>query len=173
LAALNDSEAGCASIGMSTTVTKVIAFTLAAGIAGLGGALYGGMQRDVGPNDFQMLVSLILLLTITLGGIDTVGGAFAAAMFYALQPVIQRNIHIPEITFLLVGLGAVGLGRNPGGIVGQLFGAVDHLRLLGNRIREAREPSPDFGLFEPALEPLPGPAVALEPGPGRDRVAVH
>src|SRR6185437_15686952 len=46
LAALNDSESACASIGMSVVATKVAAFTVAAGIAGLGGALYGGLQGD-------------------------------------------------------------------------------------------------------------------------------
>lgn len=133
LAALNDSEAACASVGMSVTATKVAAFTIAAGIAGLGGAFYGGMQGDVGPNDFQMLTSLILLLTITLGGIDTVVGAFAAAMFYSLTPVLQQHVHISNITFLLVGLGAVSLGRNPGGFAGQLAGVVERIRSARTR----------------------------------------
>lgn len=128
LSALNDSEPACASIGMSVTATKVAAFALAAGVAGLGGAFYGGVQGDVGPNDFQMLTSLILLLTITLGGIDTVAGAFAAALFYALTPVLQQHVHVADLTFLLVGLGSVSLGRNPGGITGQLGDAIDRLR---------------------------------------------
>ena len=73
---------------MNVTVTKVVAFTLAAGIAGLGGAAVRRAGRDrSGPTDFAMLVSLILLLIIALGGIDTVAGAFAAAMLYALSPV--------------------------------------------------------------------------------------
>jgi len=120
LAALNDSEVACASIGMDITLTKVVAFTLAAGIAGLGGALYGGWQGQVSPNDFQMLISLIILLILALGGLDTVAGAFAAALFYALQPVIQQHVPIANFTGLLVGLGAVSLGRNPSGIVGQV-----------------------------------------------------
>ena len=133
LSSLNDSESACASIGMSVTATKVAAFTVAAAIAGLGGALYGGLQGDVGPNDFQMLTSLILLLTITLGGIDTVAGAFAAAMFYSLTPVLQQHVHVADLTFLLVGLGAVSLGRNPGGFAGQIGMAADQLRSVAAR----------------------------------------
>jgi branched-chain amino acid transport system permease protein len=144
LSALNDSESACASIGMSVTATKVAAFTVAAGIAGLGGALYGGVQGDVGPNDFQMLTSLILLLTITLGGIDTVAGAFAAAMFYSLTPVLQQHVHVNEITFLLVGLGAVSLGRNPGGFAGQLGDAVERIRALTGRLGQAGRPAPEL-----------------------------
>jgi branched-chain amino acid transport system permease protein len=139
LAALNDSEVACVSIGMSTTTTKVVAFTLAAGIAGLGGALYGGWQGQVGPADFTTLVSLILLLLIALGGLGTVAGAFAAALFYALQPVIQSHVHISNFTGLLVGLGAVSLGRNPGGVVGQVSDAIDRARAWSaERGRESR-----------------------------------
>ena len=128
LAALNDSEVACASLGMNITVTKVVAFTMAAGIAGLGGALYGGWQGQVGPADFAMLTSLTLLLIITLGGIDTVAGAFAAAMLYALSPVLQKHVHIPSLTYLLIGLGAISLGQETGGLAGRATQAADWLR---------------------------------------------
>jgi branched-chain amino acid transport system permease protein len=135
LAALKDSEAACASIGMNPTATKVTVFTLSAAIAGIGGALYGGWQVEVSPTDFEWLVSLILLLLITIGGIGTVGGAFAAAMFYALSPVIQNHVHISEVTYLLVGLGGMFVGRNPGGFAGQIGMLIDRLR-EGRELRE-------------------------------------
>jgi branched-chain amino acid transport system permease protein len=146
LAALNDSEVACASIGMDITLTKVVAFTLAAGIAGLGGALYGGWQRQVSPNDFQMLFSLIVLLLVALGGLDTVAGAFAAAIFYALQPVIQNHVSIQNFSGLLIGLGAISLGRNPSGIVGQVSDGLDWLR-------SRRPATPDLA---PAPAPIEG-----------------
>jgi branched-chain amino acid transport system permease protein len=131
LAALNDSEAACASIGMNLRATKVAVFSTAAAIAGVGGALYGGWQKEVGPADFASLVSLLLLLLITLSGISTVAGAFAAAMFYAFTPIISQYLHVPEFQFLLVGVGAIFLGRNPGGLAGQVGAAWDRLRALG------------------------------------------
>jgi branched-chain amino acid transport system permease protein len=140
LAALNDSEAACASIGMSIRRTKVAVFTLAGGIAGLGGALYGGFQQVVSPNDFGFLVSLTLLLTITLAGIDAVAGAFAGAAFLSLNPVIIKHAtFLPNgirenLTFLLVGLGAISLGRNPGGITGQINQGIDAIRGLRRRL---------------------------------------
>ena len=149
LAALNDSEAASAAIGMNLRSTRVTVFAIAAAIAGIGGALYGGWQKEVGPSDFNSLVSLILLLLITLSGITTVAGAFAAAMFYAFTPLINSYIHIPDFQFLLVGLGAVFLGRNPGGLAGQIGAAWDRIRLLaaGGRAR--------------------APAVTPEPGEGQ------
>jgi branched-chain amino acid transport system permease protein len=148
LAALNDSEAACASIGMSIRRTRVAVFTVAGGIAGLGGALYGGAQQVVSPNDFGFLVSRTLLLTITLAGIDAVAGAFAGAAFLSLNPVIIKHAtFLPggireNLTFLLVGLGAISLGRNPGGITGQFNQGFDAVRDLRQR----------FG--QPTLSPL-------------------
>jgi branched-chain amino acid transport system permease protein len=126
LAAMNDSEMACSSIGMNVAFTKIVAFTLAAGIAGLGGAAYGGWQHQVSPNDFVMLKNLFLLLIIALGGIATVGGAFAAAVFYAVNPIIQRHLNLDPM--LLVGLGALGLGRNQGGAAGGFADAIDRIR---------------------------------------------
>jgi branched-chain amino acid transport system permease protein len=132
LAAVNDSEVACASLGMSITGTKVVAFTLAAGIAGLGGALFAGWQRVVSPTEFVWLVSLTVLLIIAIGGLDTVAGAFFAALFFALNPVIQQHIGdplgLPNFVGLLVGLGAISLGRNPGGMAGYLADATEWIR---------------------------------------------
>ena len=150
LAALNDSEAACASIGMNITATKIIAFVLAAGIAGIGGALYGGWQGQVGPADFQWLTSLIVLLLVALGGIDSVPGTFAVALFYALNPIIQTHVPIPSFLFLITGFGAMTLGRNPGGIASQLSDAVQRVRDVRGRLDARRQRG------EPVLDPPEG-----------------
>ena len=114
LAAVNDSEVASASLGMSVASTKVMAFTLAAGIAGVGGALYGGWQRVVSPNDFIFLVSLTTLLTIAICGLSTVAGAFIAAQFLGLTPAFHSSVN----TGLFIGLSAVLVGRFPAGLAG-------------------------------------------------------
>jgi branched-chain amino acid transport system permease protein len=105
---------------------------LAAGIAGVGGALYGGWQRVVSPNDFVFLVSLTTLLIIAIFGLSSVAGAFIAALFLGLTPAIQNSVGgalgIANVTGLLVGLGAVSLGRNPGGVAGSLSDLGEWLR---------------------------------------------
>jgi hypothetical protein len=93
-----------------------------------------------------------------------VAGAFAAAMFYSLQPVIQKHVPVADITFLLVGLGAVSLGRNPGGFAGQLSAAVEQVRALSERFGAGRRPV--------YPHPLGGPdgLITLAAGDGRDVV---
>src|SRR5206468_8568188 len=67
LAAMSDSEAACATLGMNLMSTKLMLFSLSAGLAGLGGALLGGLRTGVGASNFELLQSLVLLLLVTLG----------------------------------------------------------------------------------------------------------
>lgn len=135
LVAMNDSPAACSTMGVSVTTTKLIVFTASSGLAGLGGALFGGLRGSVSPNDFLLLNSATLLLLATLGGLYMVSGAFIAAMSYALFPVVQMQVPaLGQVTYLLTGLGALTLSRNRYGLGGQLA-------VLGERLRAARLPS--------------------------------
>lgn len=129
LAALNDSPAACATLGANINYTKLAVFTASAGLAGLAGALYGGLQHLVTPNDFQLFSSLSLLLLLLIGGRNTVTGAFVAAMLMALFPILQQHVpSLSNVQSLLVGLGAITIGRNPNGIGGTLSELGEGLR---------------------------------------------
>jgi branched-chain amino acid transport system permease protein len=131
LAALNDSPGACATLGVNISYTKLAIFGGAAAMAGLGGALYGGLQHVVTPDDFQLLLSLTLLLILLVGGRNTVMGAFLAGLILALFPVLQQHVPtLSNIAYLLTGLGAVSIGQNPDGIGGQLAAAGERLREL-------------------------------------------
>ncbi len=132
LSAMGDSPAASATLGMSLTRTKLIVFTLSAALAGLGGALYGGQQHQVTANDFQSLLSLVLILLATIWGIKTVSGMLLAGVTFAMFPVLQPHLPhaLESIAYLATGLGAIGIGRNPNGIVGSFF--------LAETVRERR-----------------------------------
>ena len=121
LVALGDSPAACSTLGMSVPGTKLFVFALSAGMAGLGGALLGGQQGAVASADFGLLLSLTLLLLAVVWGIRTVSGVLLAAFALELAPLLQDNVSsVANVVPLLVGLGAIGLGRHQNGIVGSL-----------------------------------------------------
>jgi branched-chain amino acid transport system permease protein len=148
LAALNDSPAACATLGLNGNWTKLAIFATAAAIAGVAGALYGGQQRIISPNDFFLFNSLTMLLLLLIGGRNTVTGAFLGAMFFATFPVIQDHLpSLSNVQFLFTGLGAITIGQNPNGIGGQLAD-------LGESIRRARHRRRDAAPgVQPAAEP--------------------
>ncbi|HWT44411.1 MAG TPA: ABC transporter permease, partial [Vicinamibacterales bacterium] len=59
LVATNDSPAACATLGVNVNGTKLVTFIIAAGLAGLAGALFGGVPGQVSANDFAALGSLV------------------------------------------------------------------------------------------------------------------
>jgi branched-chain amino acid transport system permease protein len=129
LAAMSDSPAACATLGLNLTLTKFLVFTLSAALAAVAGVLYGGLQGLVGTNDFQWLQSLALLLLAVAWGVDSVLGVLLAGISFALFPKIAG--YFPEIhnlQYLGVGLAAIGLGSHPEGAVRQVSNRIAELR---------------------------------------------
>src|SRR5207302_1601621 len=155
LAAMSDSPAACATLGMNIAWTKLAVFTVSAGLAGLAGVLYGGLRGSVGSNDFQMLSSLALLLLLAIWGVDSVTGVLLAGLTYALFPVIQSHVSsIHSLVYLATGLGALGLARNPDGVMSLLSPAGDALR--GWWAARGAAPLPSTDEVAPEVEGGPG-----------------
>ena len=113
LVALNDSPAAYATVGLNIGFTKVAVFAIAAGMAGLAGALYGTVQEVVGTTDFDIFPGIIFVLFVTIWSIRTVSGAFLAAVTY-----VVLNQVWPNGLGLFAGVGIILIGRAAGGILG-------------------------------------------------------
>ena len=111
--ALNDSPAAYATVGLNIGFTKVAVFAIAAGMAGLAGALYGTVQETVGTSDFDFFAGIIFVLFVTVWSIRTVSGAFLAALTY-----VVLNQVWPNGLGLFAGAGIILIGRAAGGILG-------------------------------------------------------
>jgi branched-chain amino acid transport system permease protein len=137
LAAMRDSPIACATLGMNLVAAKTTVFALSAAIAGVAGALYGGMRTSVSATDFVMLQSLFLFLVATIGGINTVTGALLGGAFLALVPELQKQLPFENVLYYGIGLAAIGLARNPNGVAGDLARVGDQIRkLLSQRARD-------------------------------------
>lgn len=120
LTAMRDSQVACATLGLSLARTKLAVFVISAGIAGLGGALFGALKGSAGPTDFLMIQSLPILLLAVIGGITTAGGALAGGIAFAVLPIIEEKVGVSGIVQLTAGGAGVLLGRNPNGLANLL-----------------------------------------------------
>jgi len=145
LIALRDSEAAYATLGGSLLLARVAVFALAAGIAGLGGALYAMQQQSVTATQFSLVAGLPLFLIAVVGGLASVGdglftGAMTGGVFAALVEVAPWAANLAA---LLPALAGLGLGRNPDGLVPALrsggYAALD--RLTRGRLTQDRRPA--------------------------------
>jgi branched-chain amino acid transport system permease protein len=121
LIALRDSEAAYATLGGNILVAKVLVFGVSAGIAGLGGALYGMQQQTVTAEQFSFVAGLPIFLVAVVGGLGLVGtGLFAGAAFVGpVNALVQAAPWTQNAVALLPGLAGLALGRGEG-VVGEL-----------------------------------------------------
>jgi branched-chain amino acid transport system permease protein len=146
--AVRDSENAATAVGISLTRMKLAAFSLAAGIAGLGGGLFALTLPSVSSPDFNPGLSITFLALIILAGIRSVSGALVAATFYIWGPVVIKALlgHLgldPAQAFnwqqLLSGLLLIQtVILNPSGIVGTL----GELPLVGTLVAKRRQHRP-------------------------------
>lgn len=130
LAALRDSPVAAATAGMNLVAAKTTVFALSAAMAGVAGALFGGLRVTASANDFQFVGSLGIFLVATFGGITTVTGALFGGAFLALVPELQKHINIQNLQSYAIALGAISLAERPHGIGGDIS-------LAGEAIRDA------------------------------------
>ncbi|MCB1027345.1 MAG: ABC transporter permease, partial [Microthrixaceae bacterium] len=130
LVAMRDSEAACATFGLNLLWPRVGVFALSAGIAGLGGALYGMQLGSVAPARFDLLTGLPIFILVVVGGAGLVGGAlFAGVLIYGVLPTAAGlGTTIAKINAMFSGLAGVGLGRNPSGVVPVISEGMQTLR---------------------------------------------
>ena len=159
LLAARDSEAACATLGYNTRAVRVAVFSLSAGLAGVAGALYTGMNVSVSTADFLFFNSLPLLLFAVVGGVTSVTGVFIGGMVYqfVIPTVAGESPTISGLTYVLLFAAILSLGGNPNGVANLLFGLPR--RLLGR--------SPAAPTAATPVEPLPTVAARA-----REEVAV-
>ncbi|KOU58903.1 ABC transporter permease [Streptomyces sp. MMG1533] len=118
LIALRDSEAAYATLGGNLLVAKVLVFALAAGIAGLGGALYGMQQRSITAEQFNLIAGLPIFLVAVIGGLGAVGGGlFAGTAFVGPNILLGLASWTQNVISVLPALAGMGLGHSPEGII--------------------------------------------------------
>jgi branched-chain amino acid transport system permease protein len=154
LVGMSDSPAACSTVGLSLTVTKLTVFALSAGLAGLAGALYGGINTSVGASQFQFLFSILIFAGVTLGGMSVLTGAVTTGLFIAVLPVIAAHIGVLNFPQLLIGIGIVVAGRNPNGI-GTLYVVISDFRekraAASALAEEPQSPPAPSGAVEPEV----------------------
>jgi ABC-type branched-subunit amino acid transport system permease subunit len=119
LDALRGSETAASSIGINGSYNRVVAFSLSAGIAGLGGGLLVMLdgQANYAANfaPFYGLVWLVLVVTVSA---RTVEGAIVAGLAFVLLPELLKELGVSlEWQYVLFGLGALTYARHPEGIL--------------------------------------------------------
>lgn len=91
---IRDNRIAAESVGINITKYKLIAFTISAALAGVGGALYSHNLSTLmaTPKNFGYNMSIMILVFVVLGGIGNMRGSVIAAVLLTLLPELLRGL---------------------------------------------------------------------------------
>ncbi|WP_455403020.1 ABC transporter permease subunit [Streptomyces bambusae] len=164
--AVRSAPAAAQASGVSVVRTKLLLFTVSAGLAGFGGVMYASFNTRITATDFTAMTGLIWLAVVVAAGVRRPQYAVVAALVFAAAPplITRYATDSPHLPVLLFGLAGLALANDPDGYCA----AVPQRRAARRRARAA-DAAPAA-----AAPPEPGPpasAATPEPaGGGRDGV---
>jgi branched-chain amino acid transport system permease protein len=103
--AIKEGELAAESMGIDTAKVKMMAFTLSAIYAGAAGALYGPLNSVISPDVFSFEVSVVVLVSLLLGGAGTIIGSIIGTVLVTLLPEWLRVLQ--DYYMVVYGAGIV------------------------------------------------------------------
>lgn len=109
--AIRDNRIAAESIGIHITKYKLMAFTISAAIAGMGGALYAHNYSSLAATSakFGYNMSIMFLVYVVLGGIGNIRGSVIAATVLYILPELLRSMQKYRMLIYAIVLIAVML----------------------------------------------------------------
>ncbi len=92
--ALRGSPVASDCMGVSVYRSKVYAFVISAGMAGLAGSLYAYSEQYISPNTYNFELTVLFLLAIIMGGRKTRSGALLGAAIIVMLPKLLDDIEL-------------------------------------------------------------------------------
>ena len=157
LIAVRENETAAASMTISPSRTKLLAFAMGGTLAALAGSLYGGVLGRLDTTAFTPEMSVKVVAIAVIGGLGSVTGAVIGAIWVIGLPALFGDS--PEVSLAASGVGLlVLLMYFPGGLIDVVHRARDAI----HRLIAQRSPAVDAPV-RPALPMRSRPAEAVEP----------
>ena len=144
LLAIRSNERAAGSVGINVAQGKLMAFALAAFIAGIGGALTGYMQGELTSDSFAAFTSIGLLAIVFVAGVGRIAGAVVAGIMFSAAGLFVTflNIHLSvgKYQAIVAGIALVLTAvQNPDGLTSTSTGKGPAVALAKLRDRAAGE----------------------------------
>jgi ABC-type branched-subunit amino acid transport system permease subunit len=144
LLAIRSNERAAGSVGINVAQGKLMAFGLAAFIAGIGGALTGYMQGELTADGFAAFTSIALLAIVFVAGVGRIAGAVVAGIMFSAAGLFVTflNVHlnVGKYQAIVAGIALVLTAvQNPDGLTSTATGKGPAVALAKLRARAAGE----------------------------------
>ena len=90
--AVRDNRIAAESVGINVTKYRLMAFVVAAALAGAAGALYAMGYSSIVPKKFDFNASILILVFVVLGGMGNIRGSIISAAVLTVLPELLRAV---------------------------------------------------------------------------------
>jgi branched-chain amino acid transport system permease protein len=104
---IREDEDVAEALGVNLVQTKLLAYMLGAGFAGLGGAIFVSLVGSVFSSSIQLFVSFNVVAIVVVGGMGSIPGAVLGAVFLIGVPELFREFS--EYRFLFYGAALIAM----------------------------------------------------------------
>jgi ABC-type branched-subunit amino acid transport system permease subunit len=127
LLAIRSNERAAGSVGINVAQGKLMAFGLAAFIAGIGGALTGYMQGELTADSFAAFTSISLLAIVFVAGAGRIAGAVVAGIMFSAAgffvTFLNLHLNVGKYQAIVAGIALVLTAvQNPDGLTSTATG---------------------------------------------------
>jgi branched-chain amino acid transport system permease protein len=125
LRAIREDEVFALVAGKHTPRSKLLVFSLSAGLAGCAGALFAYYISFIDPTSFSMMESILVVAIVVVGGAGSLWGPVLGAVTLITLPELLRFIGMPQavaanVRQILYGLALVAcMLWRPQGLIGE------------------------------------------------------
>ena len=117
LRAIAENEVAASAMGVDVPAMMSLMFVLSAIFAGMAGSLYAHYVTFVSPDTFSVALSIMLVIMVAVGGVNSLWGAVLGAVFITVLPSLLGGYR--QYAMLVYGLILVlALMFMPNGIAG-------------------------------------------------------
>ncbi|CAN7773018.1 branched-chain amino acid ABC transporter permease [Variovorax sp. LjRoot290] len=92
MAAIREQPIAAAAMGVNVPYVKAMTFGISALYAGVAGALAAVAASYVAPDSYGMFMSILFLVGAVVGGLGSVGGSLAGALFIQFVPGVADDL---------------------------------------------------------------------------------
>lgn len=92
--AMREDQDAAGIMGVNILKTKLLAFTIGASFAGMGGAIFAARQGSIFPENFSLMVSVNVLCLIIIGGMGSIPGVILGAVVLIGLPEVLREVQL-------------------------------------------------------------------------------
>ncbi|HET6856814.1 MAG TPA: ATP-binding cassette domain-containing protein [Streptomyces sp.] len=164
--AVRSAPAAALASGVSVVRTKLMLFTLSAGLAGFGGVMYASYNTRITATDFTAMTGLIWLAVVVAAGVRRPQFAVVAGLVFALVPhlISEYVTESAQLPIILFGLAGLALANDPDG-----YCAAVSVRRHRRKAAAAAGPGPGDPVRTPG--PAARPASSTPRAPARSEPA--